>query len=94
LRFAHVFILSLMLIGMWSSPVRVQQPADCTPLPRIIVLITGGTIAGKASARGAIGYDAGKVGGADLVAAVPGLDLLAVISNEQIASIGSQDMND
>lgn len=94
LRFARPFILSLMLIGLWASPVRAQQPAGGAPLPRIIVLTTGGTIAGKASARGAIGYDAGKVGGADLVAAVPGLDRLAVISTEQIASIGSQDMND
>lgn len=48
----------------------------------------------NAFARAAIGYDGGKVRGADLVAAVPGLDRLAVISTEQIASIGSQDMND
>jgi L-asparaginase len=67
-----------------------QQP----PAPRIIVLATGGTIAGQASNRAAIGYDAGKVSGAALVAAVPGLDKLATISAEQISSIGSQDMND
>ena len=44
--------------------------------------------------QAAIGYDAGKVSGAALVAAVPGLDKLATISAEQISSIGSQDMND
>jgi L-asparaginase len=63
-------------------------------MPRITVLATGGTIAGQASNRAAIGYDAGKVSGSDLVAAVPGLDHLATISAEQISSIGSQDMND
>ncbi len=59
-----------------------------------MVLATGGTIAGQASSRAAIGYDAGKVSGSDLVAAVPGLDHLATVSAEQISSVGSQDMND
>jgi L-asparaginase len=63
-------------------------------LPRIIVLATGGTIAGTASNTSAIGYNAGKISGADLIAAVPGLDKLAKLSVEQISSIGSQDMND
>jgi L-asparaginase len=63
-------------------------------MPRITVLATGGTIAGQVSNRAAIGYDAGKVSGSDLVAAVPGLDHLATVSAEQISSIGSQDMND
>ena len=52
-------------------------------MPRITVLATGGTIAGQASNRAAIGYDAGKVSGSDLVAAVPGLDHLATVSAEQ-----------
>ena len=63
-------------------------------LPRILVLATGGTIAGVASARGATGYDAGARAGADLMAAVPGLDAVATIHVEQIASVGSQDMTD
>ena len=53
------------------------------------------TIAGQATTTSAIGYAAGKVTGADLVAAVPGIDKLATIRRaEQISSIGSQDMND
>jgi len=62
--------------------------------PRILLLATGGTIAGQASARAGNAYDSGKVSGANLVAAVPGLDKIAQISAEQISSIGSQDMND
>jgi len=62
--------------------------------PRILVLATGGTIAGEASARGATGYDSGARAGAALVAAVPGLDVVADLRVEQVASIGSQDMTD
>ena len=63
-------------------------------LPRILVLATGGTIAGEASARGLTGYDAGARAGDGLVAAVPGLDEVAGLNVEQVASIGSQDMTD
>jgi L-asparaginase len=90
---ARVFarpLFALLLTGA-AAPALAQQPA--AP-PRIIVLATGGTIAGQASNRAAIGYDAGKVTGAALVAAVPGLDKIATISAEQISAIGSQDMND
>lgn len=62
--------------------------------PRVLILATGGTIAGKADARSAIGYDAGDVSGQDLIAGVPGLDKLAALHVEQIANIGSQNMND
>ena len=74
-----------------------ERPASIgrmATLPRILVLATGGTIAGEASARGATGYDAGARAGAGLVAAVPGLEKVADLSVEQIASIGSQDMTD
>jgi L-asparaginase len=68
--------------------------APARGLPHIIVLATGGTIAGKADARSATGYNAGEVSAAQLLESVPGLAKLARISAEQIASIGSQDMND
>lgn len=63
-------------------------------LPRIIVLATGGTIAGTADPRSATGYNAGEVTAGQLIQSVPGIEKLARISAEQIASIGSQDMND
>jgi L-asparaginase len=96
LRIAVCFALLsvLSLTGSYVPSARAQSAPGGTALPRIIVLATGGTIAGQASDRAAIGYDAGKVSGAALVAAVPGLDKLASISAEQISSIGSQDMND
>jgi L-asparaginase len=74
------------------------QAADSTQaasaLPRVAVLATGGTIAGKADTRAANAYNAGAVGAQQLIDAVPGIDKLAKLSAEQVASIGSQDMND
>lgn len=62
--------------------------------PRILVLATGGTIAGQADPRASGAYKSGQITGEQLVQSVPGLDKLARLSAEQISSIGSQDMND
>ena len=63
------------------------------PLPCIAVLATGGTIAGAApDAANTAGYQAGVIGVAQLLAAVPGLDAIARIEAEQVASIDSKDM--
>ncbi|GBQ26098.1 L-asparaginase II [Acetobacter estunensis NRIC 0472] len=64
-----------------------------TLLPRVLVLATGGTISGTSDERSAIGYDAGGVMGAELVAGVQDLDDLARLQVEQIANIASQNMN-
>ncbi len=59
-------------------------------LPHVTILSTGGTIASQ--------YDEARGGlvpaltGAELVAAVPGLDEVATVNVEQIANIGSPDM--
>ncbi|WP_213295551.1 asparaginase [Paraburkholderia sacchari] len=68
--------------------------AASAALPRVAVLATGGTIAGQADTRAANAYNAGAVGAQQLVQAVPGIEKLAHLSTEQVASIGSQDMND
>ena len=63
-------------------------------LPNVVVLATGGTIAGAASSDVQAGYTSGQVGVDQLLAAVPQTKKLAVLRGEQIANIGSQDMND
>lgn len=63
-------------------------------LPRILLLATGGTIAGQADPRATGAYKSGQITGEQLIQAVPGLDKLAKLNAEQISSIGSQDMND
>jgi L-asparaginase len=62
--------------------------------PTIVVLATGGTIAGAATTNVQAGYTSGQVGVEQLIAAVPEAGKLANLKGEQIANIGSQDMND
>jgi L-asparaginase len=63
-------------------------------LPKIRVLATGGTIAGAQASGTSYAYKSGAYDVDALLKAVPSLDRLAIISGEQIANIGSQDMND
>ncbi|MEM5325135.1 asparaginase [Paraburkholderia sp. JHI2823] len=71
-----------------------SSSAAARGLPRIAVLATGGTIAGSAAdAANTAGYQAGVIGVAQLLAAVPGLDAIAQIHAEQVASIDSKDMS-
>ena len=62
--------------------------------PRIVVLATGGTIAGAAASDVQARYTSGHVGVEQLLAAVPQASELATLRGEQISNIGSQDMND
>jgi L-asparaginase len=68
--------------------------AAAEPKPKIVILATGGTIAGAQPKPGEVGYKAGAYPVEALIKAVPGLGDVAVIQGEQIASIGSQDMTD
>jgi L-asparaginase len=65
-----------------------------SPLPQVVVLATGGTIAGAAASDVQAGYASGQLGVEQLLAAVPQARKLAALRGEQIANIGSQDMND
>lgn len=79
------------------QPGQTPPPAAAKPagqLPRITILATGGTIAGKASGKSEVGYASGQVSAQDLIDAVPGIEKLGTIRAEQISNIGSQDMND
>jgi L-asparaginase len=60
--------------------------------PRILVLGTGGTIAGSAPSAISGGYRAGGLALAALLDAARGLGLAAELVGEQIAQIGSQDI--
>ena len=75
---------------MARSPVSAPAPA----LPRIRLLATGGTIAGAQMGGTARGYKAAAFSTEALIAAVPQLAKLARIDLEQVAAIGSQDMDE
>jgi L-asparaginase len=61
-------------------------------LPTIVILATGGTIAGAGSTGTQAAYTSGAVGIDTMIAGVPGIKDLAQIKGEQISSVGSQDM--
>ena len=85
LLFAAVLVVAL------AVPALAQAPAA---KPRVVILATGGTIAGAAASQTSAGYSSGAVAVDTLIAAVPQMKDLAIVTGEQIASIGSQDMND
>nr|WP_272943104.1 type II asparaginase [Corallococcus coralloides] len=72
---------------------RVDGSGDTT-MSRVHLLATGGTIAGRAGSGVEPGYRAGEVAVESLIDAVPGLRALATLKGEQVAQVGSQDMDD
>jgi len=61
-------------------------------LPKVIILATGGTIAGAGTSSDRAGYTAGKIPIDDLIGSIPTVKKIATITGEQISSVGSQDM--
>ena len=57
--------------------------------PKVIILATGGTIAGKSSNPDRAAYDSGKIPIQDLLVAIPTINKLVEVEGEQIASVGS-----
>src|SRR6201996_6592439 len=86
--------LTIAVMNTPTSSSAIPSDEGATPLlPRIVVLATGGTIAGAAaSATNTSGYQAGVIGVEQLLAVVPALSTVAQIEREQIASVDSKDM--
>ena len=82
------FVLAVTTSGAASGQ------AATGALPTVVVLATGGTIAGAAASDVQAGYTSGQLGVEQLLAAVPQAKKLATMRGEQISNIGSQDMND
>src|SRR6185369_6563978 len=67
--------------------------ASAQQKPNIVILATGGTIAGAGTTGTQSAYQSGAVGIDTMVNAVPGIEKLANIKGEQISNVGSQDMS-
>jgi L-asparaginase len=93
-------IVAIVLSPAFHAIAPAQAPApnaaagQASGLPQVVVLATGGTIAGAAATDVQAGYTSGKVGVEQLLAAVPQAKKLASLRGEQVSNIGSQDMND
>jgi len=61
--------------------------------PNVVILATGGTIAGAAASGTQAAYTSGAVTIDAMIAAVPGIRDMANIKGEQISNVGSQDMS-
>jgi len=84
-----ILFLILLIFAGWQTGL-----AQAKKLPNVVIIATGGTIAGSAESQTEAGYQSGAVGVDVLINAVPQLKDIAVVTGEQVASIGSQDMND
>ena len=83
----HASVAVALVLAL--TPLAAQSPK-----PRIVIVATGGTIAGAAPSTTAAGYKSGAVAVDVLMAAVPQMKAFADVSGVQISSVGSQDMND
>jgi L-asparaginase len=70
-----------------------SQYAAAQKKPHIVILATGGTIAGAAATSTQAAYTSGAVTIDAMIAAVPGIKDMADIKGEQISNVGSQDMS-
>ena len=85
-RWTTVAVISIALFGTVAGAQSRK--------PRVVIVATGGTIAGAAESTTAAGYKSGAVAVDTLIAAVPQMKTFADVRGVQIASVGSQDMND
>src|ERR1700751_3236124 len=85
-RAAFVWLMLFLLISVQVGLAQNKK------LPNIVILATGGTIAGAAASGTQSAYTSGAVGIDTMLAAVPGVKDLANIKGEQISNVGSQDM--
>src|SRR3954462_11356285 len=89
---ARVAIALLLVAASWQSAA-AQDTQNNKKLPNIVILATGGTIAGAAATGTQSGYTSGAVTIDAMIDAVPGIRDLANLKGEQISNVGSQDMS-
>ncbi|MFL5729290.1 MAG: type II asparaginase [Cytophagaceae bacterium] len=84
-------LAATLLLSCTIAGARDKEGKD--NLPNIIILATGGTIAGSGASSTGSAYTSGQVKIDDMINAVPNIRKLANLKGEQIANVGSQDMN-
>jgi L-asparaginase len=79
-------LVVLLTLSAWQYAI-AQKKAN------VVILATGGTIAGAAASGTQAAYTSGAVTIDAMIAAVPGMTNMANIKGEQISNVGSQDMS-
>lgn len=83
--------LSAVAMATWvlASPLAAQRD-DNAPRPKVLVIATGGTIAGVQDAPGTLGnYRAGTLTAEQIIASVPELAKYATVEAEQFSNVPS-----
>lgn len=78
-----IFLISLSLLAGAINPDRK---------PRIVILATGGTIAGSASSSTNASYKPGVISVEQIIATVPDIQKTAILKGIQVCNISSQNM--
>ena len=85
---------ALALLLLFPVAAQAKDVESKTKLSNVVILATGGTIAGAgASAASSATYQAAKVGIEQLIAGVPELSQIANVRGEQVMQIASESIN-
>jgi len=85
-----VLVLGMLICGMTGGQ---EAAAAAAELPLVVVLSTGGTIAGRGGSSTSLSeYKAGQILGEQLVEAVPEIKQYANVRVEQVVNIGSTNL--
>jgi L-asparaginase len=90
---SRIWVALLTILTLLVSDGVLAQQAQPQKKRNVVILATGGTIAGAAASGTQAGYTSGAVTIDAMLAAVPGIDKLASIKGEQVSNVGSQDMS-
>ena len=85
-------IVSLAVAALLIAPAgrALQAQIDTTARPKVLLIATGGTIAGVQDAPGTLGgYRAGTLSAAQIIASVPELSRFATVETEQFSNVPS-----
>src|SRR6187431_1599464 len=83
---------SVLAVAMLALSVQFLS-AQANKKPNVVILATGGTIAGAAASGTTAAYTSGAVTIDAMIKGVPGITDLATLKGEQISNVGSQDMS-
>ena len=85
---------ALALLLLFPVAAQAKEVETKTKLSNVVILATGGTIAGAgASSANSATYQAAKVGIEQLIAGIPELSQIANVRGEQVMQIASESIN-
>jgi L-asparaginase len=88
-----MFLQFRTVLTIFMMVVSVLAYGQDKKLPNVVILATGGTIAGAGASSTGSAYTSGQVKIEAMIDAVPNIRSLANLRGEQLANVGSQDMS-